>query len=420
MKYKKEIIITLITFLIILFLHDLNIIQSNSTLSFIPVLLLITFFASYLINHVDNQCIDNHKHNRLNLNNIDIVRFLFAIIIIILHVRPFIDTMDQLDLFFNNMISRICVPLFFITTGYFVAKKEKDNPYYITQYIKSMLPLYLIWSAIYLPLALQWLSPYFTDIQAFFINLHLPTIITLLIFIIAVVIALFIALIYIGTFYHLWYFPALLIALFLLKKWKQHFSLKVLLILSLILLMIGASETYFGFLPETLQKIVSYYFTFFLTTRNFLFFALFYITLGYYMGNKKDLYANYSCLKLILCIFLLIGEVIILQSTHRLNSNILLACIPLDYYLFITLLYSNNMIHWQPNYSFRSLYKYYYLIHPFIIFIIQFFIKDMLGYQHFIYRYEIFELIIIIACTHLASISIITIKKKYPKMNIQK
>lgn len=418
MKYKKEIIITITSFLMILFLRYVNILQDENFLGTFPIIIIIPLICAYIINQIDNQCINNNKQNKLNLANIDFIRYIFAIIIIILHVRPFLGTMDQLDLFFNNMISRICVPLFFMTTGYFAAKKEVQNPNYIKHYIKGVIPLYLIWSMIYLPIALTWIAQYIPEVISTVESLNIPNLFIPFIYLIGLILVILIAVLYIGVYYHLWYFPALILSLLILDKWKKHFNIKMLLIISFILLLFGATETYYGILPSIYQKVVSYYFTYFITTRNFLFFGLFYVTLGYHMGKKQTIYTPYSFLKLIICIFLLVAETLFLQSIERLNSNILLACIPLVYYLFISAIYMNPIIRWKPNYSFRNLYKYYYLLHPFIIFLVQLILKDILGYNAFIYRYEIVELILILALTHFITICIIHLKNKFTKLII--
>lgn len=416
MRYKKEIIITVISFLMVLFLRYVNIIQDENFLGTFPVILIIPLMCAYIINQVDNQCIQNYKEDRINLENIDFIRYIFAIVVIILHVRPFLGTMDELDLFFNNMISRICVPLFFMITGYFAAKKEVQNPGYIKQYIKGMIPLYLIWSIIYIPVALTWISQYIPEIINLVDSLNIPSMFIPFVYLIGLILVILVAILYVGVYYHLWYFPALILSLIILDKWKKHFNIKVLLMISFFLLLLGATETYYGILPTDYQKVVSYYFTYFLTTRNFLFFGLFYVTLGYCMGKKQVLYTSYSFLKLIICIFLLVAETLFLQSIERLNSNILLACIPLVYYLFISTIYMNPIIKWKPNYSFRNLYKYYYLIHPLVIFLVQLILKDILGYNAFIYRYEIVELVLILGLTHLTTICIIKIKKRFTKL----
>lgn len=222
--------------------------------------------------------------------------------------------------------------------------------------------------------------------------------------IIALPLILIIALLYTGVYYHLWYFPAVILSLIVLSKWKKKFNLHSLLIISFILLLFGTTETYYGVLPIEIKHLVSYYYNIFFTTRNFLFFGLFYIVLGYYMGTKKKLYSKYCFEKLIICFFLLIFEAILLHDTNRLNSNILLSCIPLVYYLFISVIYMTKKKDKSSRFSFKDYSKYYYLIHPLIIFIL--FSIGILNVD----VSPIIQLVYVIILTHLASFIIIKIK----------
>jgi hypothetical protein len=219
---------------------------------------------------------------------------------------------------------------------------------------------------------------------------------------------LIVGLLYSGVYYHLWYFPALLISLWILKKWKKHFGIKPLLIISLGLLMLGATETYYGFFSEGIQRFLSHYYDIFFTTRNFLFFGLFYVVLGYYIGEKKEEYTRCSFLKMFACIFLLIAEGIILHHTARIDSNILIATIPLIYYLFIAALYIGPIFKNKFKYAFRDLSKFYYFVHPLVIFAF----IPVKGINVYL------KIALIILITHIISIILIKIKKRNPRVNI--
>ena len=131
MKYKRQIFTFIIIFLLILFLRLVNIFQKENGLGHPLIMIFITIIVSIIVVFIEYRIDKNYNDNKLNYDNIDFFRYIFSIIIIILHMRPFLETSNQLDLAFNNIVSRICVPFFFVVTGYFVAKKEKDNPNYI-------------------------------------------------------------------------------------------------------------------------------------------------------------------------------------------------------------------------------------------------------------------------------------------------
>ena len=409
MKYKNEIVIISIITILILFLKLINVFQIENGLGypFIIVLMIICFSLATIF--IQKNIDKNYRINKLNYQNLNILKYISSILIIVLHLRPFLNFSNELDLAFNNIITRICVPIFFIITGYFVAKKEKENKNYIKKYIKKTIPLYFAWSLLYIPVIISTIIQYLPIINEYIskINITLPLLIILSIILLPIIVL--IALCYTGVYYHLWYFPAIIFSLIVLKKWKQKFNIKYLLIISFILLLFGATETYYGVLPLSIKRTLSYYYNIFFTTRNFLFFGLFYVVLGYYVGTKEKAYSKYCFLKLIVSFFLLTFEAILLHDTGRLNSNILLSCIPLTYYLFISAIYITNSV--KLNFQFGTYSKYYYLIHPMIIFVISLLYKNINYYPYL-------NILIVLLITHITSALIIKLKEKNKKLII--
>lgn len=357
----------------------------------LPVMAGLSISSIFLIQLVVGHNEKNARESLVHYEHLDAIRYLSAISIVILHLRPFLGIHDELDLVFNNIVGRTCVPMFLMVTGYFVSIKEEHNPKYIQSYLRHMIPVYLVWSILYIPLGLNYIE-----------QMNLPVILY--------PVALLIAIFYTGMYYHLWYFPALFISVFLLGKWVKRWKLKYLLILSFLLLCFGASETYYGVLPVPLQHFLSqYYFDIFLTTRNFLFFGLFYVTFGYFIGKHRFIYVPYSFLKFLICVVLLVVETLILQKYDRLDSNILFSCIPLVYYLFVTLIHTKKMTHIPSRYHFRDLFKYYYLIHPLIIFIV-------LQYQKEHPLHYLLSILLVLSLTHAATLLLIEVKRKFPKI----
>ena len=121
MNRKMPIFTFIIIFLLTVFLRLVNIFQNENGLGHPLVMIFITTIVSIFVVFIEYRIDKNYNDNKLNYDNIDFFRYIFSIIIIILHMRPFLGTSDQLDLTFNNIISRICVPFFFVVTGYFVA-----------------------------------------------------------------------------------------------------------------------------------------------------------------------------------------------------------------------------------------------------------------------------------------------------------
>ena len=182
MKFKSKIIITLIIAILVLFLKLINVLQIENGLGnpFIIILMIICFSSITIF--VQKNIDKNYNENKVNYQNLDILKYISAILIMILHLRPFINFSGQLDLAFNNIITRICVPIFFIITGYFVAKKEKNNENYIKDYVKKTIPLYLVWSLLYVPIIIGTIIQYLPNINEYLlkINISLPLFIILL------------------------------------------------------------------------------------------------------------------------------------------------------------------------------------------------------------------------------------------------
>lgn len=336
-------------------------------------------------------------YKEVHYENLDSIRYVFSILVIILHVRPFLGVNEVLDIIFNNLISRICVPFFFFLTSYFIGIKSQQKDGQIVPYIRSCLSLYLVWSSIYLPLTIMWIKivlQYGGEVVS--ILQKSP--------IVFIPLGVIVLLMYSGVYYHLWYFPALFCALFIVHIFQKRWSIKWLVVISFVLLIIGASESYYGFLPQSVQSVVDYYFRYLITTRNFLFFGLFYVALGYSVGKYNLVYPKNCCLKMVIAFMFLVVEVVILQHTYRLDSNILISCTFLVYYLFVFLI--RTRYSFKANVILRELSKYYYLIHPLVIFVVTFLFKNNKAIVLFPF---------IMLATHYLSIICIRIKKKHPK-----
>ena len=363
---KRNIIIITMNFLALL-LYMTTMLQRENPIGQTLTVILLAASGSLLVIRMETHMAFHAQTKQLQYQNLDLFRFLSSIIIIELHVRPFFTVSYEIDMAINNIIGRVCVPFFFFISGYFAAKQEQKKPDYIRSYIRSMIPVYLLWSAVYLPWSLSLAAPYIQQVSGLLCTIGLPTAIQNLLLLLLVPLAVIVALLYSGVYYHLWYFPALLLSMLVLRWWKRKYSLRVLLTVSFVLLLFGATETYYGFCGQFFQSLLHYYYAVFFTTRNFLFFALFYVTLGYWMGKQEQPASSLCFLKLLLSIAALVGEGMLLQTTQRLDSNILLACVPLVYYLFSCLLYTNIHVPQLSEIPFRAISKYYYLVHPLMI-----------------------------------------------------
>lgn len=405
---KRNIIIITMNFLALL-LYMTTMLQRENPIGQTLTVILLAASGSLLVIRMETHMAFHAQTKQLQYQNLDLFRFLSSIIIIVLHVRPFFTVSYEIDMAINNIIGRICVPFFFFISGYFAAKQEQKKPDYIRSYIRSMIPVYLLWSAVYLPWSLSLAAPYIQQVSGLLCTIGLPTAIQNLLLLLLVPLAVIVALLYSGVYYHLWYFPALLLSMLVLRWWKRKYSLRVLLTVSFVLLLFGATETYYGFCGQFFQSLLHYYYAVFFTTRNFLFFALFYVTLGYWMGKQEQPASSLCFLKLLLSIAALVGEGMLLQTTQRLDSNILLACVPLVYYLFSCLLYTNIHVPQLSEIPFRAISKYYYLVHPLMILFVHAWFPQVDSFWM-----AVAKVVCVLCFTHICTLLLIHIKKRYP------
>lgn len=405
---KRNIIIITMNFLALL-LYMTTMLQRENPFGHTLTVILLAASGSLLVIRMETHMAFHAQTKQLQYQNLDLFRFLSSIIIIVLHVRPFFTVSYEIDMAINNIIGRICVPFFFFISGYFAAKQEQKKPDYIRSYIRSMIPVYLLWSAVYLPWSLSLAAPYIQQVSGLLCTIGLPTAIQNLLLLILVPLAVIVALLYSGVYYHLWYFPALLLSMLVLRWWKRKYSLRGLLTVSFVLLLFGATETYYGFCGQFFQSLLHYYYAVFFTTRNFLFFALFYVTLGYWMGKQEQPASSLCFLKLLLSIAALVGEGMLLQTTQRLDSNILLACVPLVYYLFSCLLYTNIHVPQLSEIPFRAISKYYYLVHPLMILFVHAWFPQVDSFWM-----AVAKVVCVLCCTHICTLLLIHMKKRYP------
>lgn len=139
--------------------------------------------------------------------SLDVAKFVFALLVIIIHTRPFSGLSDIIDFYLVDVIARIAVPLFFAISGYLFfnglryqdgkISKCAENRAKLFKYLKRIVLLYFGWSIVYILVQLPhwyqtgwWGKALLKDCAASFL--------------------------FSGSYYHLWYLLALIYALPLL------------------------------------------------------------------------------------------------------------------------------------------------------------------------------------------------------------
>lgn len=246
---------------------------------------------------------------------LDIAKYICAFFVITVHTAPFADINTSLHMWVTQILARTAVPLYFIIAGYLFFSKidtqrewnDQVNIYRLKRYSIRIFTIYGIWSLIYFPIRL------FGLYQA---NFSLDSILGFVRDIL-----------FLGTYYHLWFLPALVIGLcivYFLRKWC---TIKQIIIYSLCLYFIGMGFNIYLPLLEgipILSTICQVYQKVFVTTRNGFFFAPIFIALGAYYANIQ-ISLRYSLKKsFVICVgalLLFIIEACLLQSHRLLTDN---------------------------------------------------------------------------------------------------
>ena len=277
--------------------------------------------------------------------NIDTVKLIASFMIVAIHVYPLESINSNLDYIFTRILFRIAVPTFLMITGYFVLPKTSSNVNYLKNYTKKILKLYIISIGLYIPLNIY---------MGYFNNNNL------LIFVKDVFLN--------GTFYHLWYFPALLLGIWIdyfLIKIKNH---KIIFFIVLILFFIGLfGDSYYNFISDIsfFKKIYMHIFTIFDYTRNGLFYAPIFIYIGYLFNfsyQKKSYFSRIILLIISIILLLIEGIILYFYNIPRHNSMYIFL-IPTSIFLFSIILKNKT----TRNIIYKNLSTWIYILHPLFI-----------------------------------------------------
>ena len=239
-----------------------------------------------------------------NLNGIDLVKFLCAIMVFTIHAVPFRDGIsivtDYINFAFSKSLCRVAVPFYFVCSGFFLFRKMPiydPNAEIITNYCYKLLRLLALW--------------------------------TLLLFI--------------GETEHLWYLGATVVAVVLLSL-CLHFRLKLSLIwlLACLLYGIGLLGDSYNLLITSLVKmpivgkLYGIYTRFFDSTRNGAFMGFVFVLLGASLSQQKvSMKPMTAAIGLILSLTALLAETFLLKYFNILVTyNMYILLLPAVYFLF--------------------------------------------------------------------------------------
>ena len=207
----------------------------------------------------------------VNYAGIDYFRIAAAVMVIAIHTAPFSGVSKDFDFLLTYCAGRVAVPFFFMTTGYFVLgswRKSGNNAgSKVLRSIKKTLFLYAVSIVLYLPV--NFYSGGLPESAGKFIRM----------------------LIFDGTFYHLWYFPAVIIGCFTVMMLLKKFPAGIVLVISILLYLIGVGgDSYFGIAARVpvLEHMYDVIFAVSSYTRNGIFYAPIFLLMGLMLRERKS------------------------------------------------------------------------------------------------------------------------------------
>ncbi len=283
---------------------------------------------------------------------LDRFRLIAALLVVAIHTSPLSSFSADADFFLTRVLARLAVPFFFLVTGRFILadyllnKNASFAP--IGRYLKKILILYGVSILLYLPIGLyagqyQELTP----------------------------LSVCRMLLFDGPFYHLWYFPALLLGILLLCALRRFCSLRVLSVLSAVFYLAALlGDSYWG-LASRIPGVAAAYewgFQFSSYTRNGLLMAPIFLLLGARMAGMKSGHAAKYAAGLFLSASLMTAEACFLRYYGLQRHDSMYLLLPVCAAFLYALLLSSRK---KPSAHLRAVSSWVYILHPAVIVLIR-------------------------------------------------
>lgn len=208
----------------------------------------------------------------INYAGLDRFKIVAALLVIAIHTGPLMSYRPYADFVLTGIAARVAVPFFFIASGFLFFRKltgetSRDRSL-LHRYMRRIGLLYAVSIVLYLPLNAY--AGYFAadfNISSFIRDL-----------------------VFNGTFYHLWYLPALILGTYITYFLYRTLPLKWMLVVAGLLYMAGLlGDSYYGVTEQipVLRAAYAGMFTWFDYTRNGIFFAPLYIALGAWTAARS-------------------------------------------------------------------------------------------------------------------------------------
>ena len=281
---------------------------------------------------------------------IDYFRLIAAFLIIAIHTSPLSTYSETGDFILTRIISRVAVPFFLMTSGFFLISQYSYNEEKLKFFIKKIALIYSVSILIYIPLNIY--NGYFK------MDNLLPGILKDIFFD--------------GTIYHLWYLPAAILGAVIAWFAVKRCGFKKALLITSILYAVGLfGDSYYGIAEKIpfLNGLYSCLFEVSDYTRNGIFFAPVFFVLGGMIADKQ-VRVSFKC-SLIGCavsFLLMLGEGMLLHGLNvQRHDSMYIFLLPCIFFLFNILTFSIG----KSNVYLRTSALVIYIIHPMMIVVVR-------------------------------------------------
>lgn len=290
---------------------------------------------------------------RTDYGGLDAFRVAAAILVVAIHTSPLSSFSGSADFFLTRVLARIAVPFFLMVTGQFILsdvvyrRTRSLSP--LWRYLRKVLVLYAVAILLYLPLGIY--AGHYQAIDGF---------------------AVVRMLLFDGTFYHLWYFPACIIGVLLLALLSRRMGLRGMAVTAGVLYLLGLlGDSYFGLTQQlpVLERVYEWGFHLWSYTRNGLFFAPVYLLLGTVIGaQKRPMPIRWAALGGIISFAVMTAEAFALRAAQwQKHDSMYLMLLPVMYFLYQLLL----ALPWRSRRTLRTAATWIYILHPFVIVLVR-------------------------------------------------
>ena len=232
------------------------------------------------------------------LGGLDRGRLAGAFLVAAIHISPLAPWTPTGDFLLTRVLARTAVPFFLMITGYFLLPPFLSGGWAdwnrLWRYQGRLLALYVGAAALYLPVNLY--AGQLRGLDG---------------------LGAFRLLAFDGTFYHLWYLPAAMLGVLLTAGLGRRLALNQVLAVSAALYLIGLGGDSYWKAAAGIPAVRAVYERLFLVssyTRNGLFYAPLFLTLGAWLRNRRPWSARRSAVWFSLFLLLMAGEALALRA----------------------------------------------------------------------------------------------------------